>query len=396
MLCLSENSTHGPSDHALLFVLSGLQQATIDFTSASTNAAQARTILVDTNAVVLHEKDVGNSVCVLAVEGFGENNQDSNNQLVNDAQSNPGGDQAEKLPSDLGNYSAEQRNPATSPFAAAAAELRNDAPAVVRGPRPWRETVGGGTICCSQCCSVLGFASLHSPETYRFLKHRLVTCKQLETDFTPLTGCASFVAHEMIRYAETKAIFTFVVERNESYDTTKEDRTHILLLKLLSWDSQLACSEFDDNERLQQVQNVQFRKTAKIIYEESWFDGKQGSDTMVSGDNTDISSWVWGGADLCCLPNSTTGAPTNSSKYDEASVLAATTSKLLEPTSQSSVRLLLEAPEWDELQQSLRDGANFYSEDTVKATVAAKFGRRNIPDRKGELSLGLSIIPLSL
>ena len=334
---------------------------------------------------------MGGSVCVLAVEGYGE---ESNKEAPSEnAASSP-----------------------ISPFAAAAAEMGNDAPAVVRGPRPWRETVGGGSICCSQCCSVLGFATLGSPETYRFLKHRLVTREEPKvsddarsTDqnsttkvprFVPLTPCSRFVAREMIRYAETKAIFTFVVERNEP-----GVQGRLLLLELLSWDSQFAINaDVTYLESIQGgshlVQDVCFQRTAKIIFEETWLDLNISADTRSKNETEDISSWIWGGADLCCLPGSA-GATQKSSHSTERkdeigeSSGEATPGLQVQGQSTSSVRLLLETNEWDELRESLQEGAQFFSKEIAEATVAAKLGRRNIPHRSGhELSLGLSVMPL--
>lgn len=373
-------------------------QATIDFTSASTNAAQSGAVLVDSNAVLLHQDDVGGSVCVLAVEGYGEESIDAMS-------------------------TAEEPGNPTSPFATAAAEMGNDAPAVVRGPRSWRETVGGGSICCSQCCSILGYASLTSPETYRFLKHRLVTEVELTTSdaseiaviessqakvprYVPLTPCARFVAHEMIRYAETKAIFTFVVERNETNAHGK-----LLLLKLLSWDSQFASSDtamyLENSQESHLIQDAFFQKSAKIIFEETWLD----VDTTSSNANEmeDISSWIWGGADLCCLPDSAGGTSTaaSGSANNKTHNTSDSTSSSNETTpgsqaqSESSVRLLLETNEWDELRDSLQKGAQLFSKEVVDATVAAKLGSRNTPHRGNNkitthgISLGLSVISLN-
>ena len=373
-----------------------LQQATIDFTTASTNTAQSGAVLVDTSAILLHGEDVGSSVCVLAVEGYGE------------GYSKP---TVEKDP---------VASNATSPFAAVAAEMENDQPAIVRGPRDWRETVGGGSICCSQCCSILGFASLNSPETYRFLKHRLVFQDKPEethdktmsssddagfcetSEFSPLTSCACFVAHEMIRYAETKAIFTFVVEQTETGDNER----HFLLLKLLSWGSQIATSketqflEIDGNDS-HLIQDVCFKKTAKIIFEETTVGVGNSEDREIQphNDTDDISNWIWGGADLCCLPDAMAAKthPVDNSVSKNNGPGSESAIELLGQAQQStsSVRLLLESGEYDELRAALQEGAKFFSKQVSDATVAAKLGRRNIPHRKGsDLKLGLSAISL--
>ena len=301
--------------------------------------------------------------------------------------------------------------PLRSPFAAAAAELGNDAPAVIRGPRSWRETVGGGSICCSQCCSVLGFASLTSPGTYRFLKHRLALLlntpatsnnqsgQQPNNDLefrnaTPLISADSFVAHEMIRYAETKAIFTFMVERKDDAGLSFQRR--VLLLKLLSWDSQVATSSdvsyVSSDGHL--VQEVNLRKAAKMIFEETWLDSRQkgAKDTR---NNDDISSWVWGGADLCCQPNFVGSVGATVASNEEQGNDKINQGALGQKASTSSVWLLLEKDEWDELLKSLCKGAQLFSREVVEATVAAKLGRRVIPNSPAN-GLGLSLVPGAL
>ena len=336
---------------------------------------------------------MGSSVCVLAVEGYGEEKSTSPDK--------------------------DETSAPISPFAAAADEMENDAPAIVRGPRHWRESVGGGSICCSQCCSILGFASLSSPETYRFLKHRLVSQdapKTLDSDparidttisatklpeFVPLTSCSCFVAHEMIRYAETKAIFTFVIERN---DTGSEGR--LLLLKLLSWDSQLATN--DDAKYLESsqgqshlIQDPCFKKTAKIIFEETEVEviATSGTNETLHSEKEDISKWIWGGADLCCLPDAT-GVNTNTldssaARGNESGGDSAPSFQVQGGHSTSSVRLMMETNEWDELRAALQEGTQFFSKEVVDATVAAKLGRRSIPHRSGHgLKLGISVVSL--
>jgi HECT-like Ubiquitin-conjugating enzyme (E2)-binding len=339
-----------------------LQQATIDFTTASTNEAQVGAVLVDTNAIILHQNDVGPALCVLAVDGYGE---------------------------ELALQPSHEEGSYASPFAKVADELGNDSPATLRGPRAWRDAVGGGTICCSQCCAVLGFASVTSPDTFRLLKHRLILLDQVSDSVQSVMSCASFVAHEMIRYADTKAIFTFVLERNErrtSHNQGKQRR--LLMLKLLSWDCQFASSHgvTKSDSGVSAANNPQFQKAAKLIWEEAWVD----VDRQVEGE--DLTNWTWGGADICCLPRaaqSTAASGGSAEKEDQGAVL--------EESSSSSVTLPLDEDEWDDVLVSLRTGEGIFSDDVVRATVFAKLGRSSIPAGQrgsGSSASGLSLIPL--
>ena len=205
----------------------------------------------------------------------------------------------------------------------------------------------------------------------------------------------------MIRYAETKAIFTFVVERNE---TDSDGR--LLLLKLLSWNSQLATNDdamYLENSQGQShlIQDTCFKKTAKIIFEETRLDvfTTRGTSEKLHNEKEDISNWIWGGADLCCLPD-TTGVNTNTPgssarRVNESGGDSAPGVQVQGGQSTSSVRLLMETNEWDELRAALQEGAQFFSKEVVDATVSAKLGRRSLPQGSSHgLKLGLSVVSL--
>ena len=162
---------------------------------------------------------MGNGICVLAVEGYGEDGVDEKN--VDE----------------------------------------NTDSATFRGPRPWRDSVGGATLCCSQCCAVLGFASLTNPETFRLLKHRLSA--KNDADWNRLHTCASFLAHEIVRYAESKAIYTFVVSIRA--EGTNKHHPKCILLKLLSWDTRQAKSA--DSVAVEETDVLRFKPIVRVIYE---------------------------------------------------------------------------------------------------------------------------------
>jgi hypothetical protein len=283
----------------------------------------------DANVVCLHQEDVGHSVCILAVSGYGEGEEESNSNA-----------QGANLP-----IFDEQ-----------------DASATVRGARSWRDANGGATICCSQCCSALGFASLESPQTYRFLKHRLSNGKDAR-----VTSCASFLARELVRYAEAKAIFTFIVgvEASKSSKVARK----CLMLRLVSWDTVMATrfEESSSNHRLD------FSRVAKVVYEETF-------DKLADNSNSeDVTNWVWGGVDLCCIPG-TSGQQHNSDSVADLSLGQI-----------STVRLHLPLDEWEEVRQSLVEGASVFSKSVAEATILVKLGRMGASVSE---TLGLSAISL--
>jgi hypothetical protein len=285
----------------------------------------------DANIVCLHQEDVGHSVCILAVSGYGEGEEDSDSKA-----------QGADLP-----IFDEQ-----------------DASATVRGARSWRDANGGATICCSQCCSTLGFASLESPQMYRFLKHRLSYGKD-----TRVSSCASFLARELVRYAEAKAIFTFIVGVEAGADSKVPRKC--LLLRLVSWDTAMA-TRFEESSSKHQ-HRLDFSRVAKVVYEETL-------DKLADNYNSeDVTNWVWGGVDLCCIPG------TSGELHNSESVADLPSGKI------STVRLQLPRDEWEELRTSLVEGSSVFSKSVAEATILVKLGRMGAS--VGE-TLGLSAISL--
>jgi hypothetical protein len=287
-------------------------QPYVDFSSAS-QEARSGMALQNINSLWLHLLDL--EVCVLAVTGYG------------DEQDNADNDTQDK-----------------------------DVDATLfRGPRRWREAGGGGaSVCCSFCCAPLGFASLEHPETIRLLQHRLLVNHRGEE----LSSCTSFLAREMVRYAEAKAIFTFCVV-NEDTNGNKEKQSNCLLLRLLSWDASLARTTTGDNNILQ------FERVAKIVYEESLdqmsiFGTKKG----------DITQWMWYGVDLCCLPppptKSTTSSMESKSSFQEE--------QEEREGLVSSVRLQLPSDEYDQVLHDLKMNSNKFCRSVREATIAMKMG----------------------
>lgn len=292
---------------------------------------------------MLHRSNLEGSVCVLAVEGYGE----------------------------------EQDGPEDTP--------RQADSATFRGPRTWGDMVGGATLCCSSCCTTLGFASLAFPETFRLLKHRLSS--EADEQWKSLYTCSSFVAHEMVRYAESKAIFTFVVSVR-SEERPAHSSPVCLLLRLLSWDTRQARSiesaSCDDGE---QADVLNFRKVLKVIYEVA-------EDRTVNASqhkSSDPRNWTWGGVDLCCAPDLSEGGKHPLDMTTDSSQVDMTTD-----TSQqrnvSSVRMCLSADEWGELRQDLEEISKSYSKAVRDAAILVKLGTE--PVKWGDATIGISILPL--
>lgn len=327
-------------------------QPVVDF-STSSACPDPSVALQDSNVLCLHQQDLGGSACVLAVPGYGESDdvQSTSTEMKLD----------ENMVNDVG-------------------DGLKDAPATFRGDRFWRDITGGATVCCTQCCIPLGFASLESPESFRFLKHRLsIPDSNFSTGGRRLSSCSSFVAREMVRYAESKAIFTFIVALDSPPPPPVENVANVtfakcILLRLLSWDVTAATSLEKNSQRFK------FRQFAKMVFEET-HDRQAGvrvEGEEEEGTEGDVTNWVWGGIDLCC-------PPPNIGKGITRRTMEATNNKV------STVRIRLQPEEYEDLLENLRRGTEFFSQDVAKATIEVKMGYTYENDNA---DLGLTLIAL--
>lgn len=284
-------------------------QAAIDF-SASTDG-QTGLLLYDQTALVFHRSDLlDESVDVLAVPGYGEVDS-SDDQGVED-----------------------QR-------------WDQDASAAVRGDRPWRPLVGGASLTCSCCCSVVGVVPVEKPETVRLWKHRLQTTTIGEPVPSEIASCATFCVHEMIRYAETRAIFTFVIDQVGS--------NICLYCRLVSWDTRTAT--IDETTTVERP--MKLYPTAKVLYEEG---------TIERHSKADFSKnpvWMWS-TDWCCPSDANASAMSPTSVHTKAKSTAG---------SASLVHIQVEQLEWKSIEQSFRESSCVYSPIVVQTTILAKTGR---------------------
>lgn len=357
-------------------------QPTVNFSSSSTRAVQG--VAFEGHSILaLHRLDLAETaVCVLAVGGYGEPDDDDDD--IDDDAADGGG----------------------------------------RGDGPWRDAVGGATVTCANCCSVLGHASTDDADTVRLLKHRLsaplADASEGSAGGAPTTvrttplerrksddafgddTIASFVAEEMVRYAEGKAIFVFVVSpatmsKREEGDSEADER---LVLRLLSWDTRLGTGGGggggdDDNgasssilaEEQDEEGNdvVALEPIAKVIYQcvDGRGDDGDGSDEKKGSgsDRRDDIVAAWTRFDPCCPPPPAGPKPQTGRKSTSTATGAA------------SVRLHLSREEYNELRESIRRGADNFSRDVSDATVRLKLGSKR-PTGGG--AAGLSMLPRRL
>jgi hypothetical protein len=319
-----------PSHVSLIFFV--FQDSTIAFSSSSYNTAIKGCILEDSSVFVMHKEYLGSNVEVLAIEGYGEPFE------------HPMRKSNVKL-----SENTYQNNSCNVPLGEEAPGRANTVPdggggVLFRGERRWRDLTGGGggaTLCCSQCCSILGFAS-HAMDSYleeppfRLYKHRLT----FGTDQHSKNTFGTFIAHQMVRYAEGQAVFTFYIMMEKS---SCRDRLALkpncLLLKLLSWDTRIAV--FNQEEETYS-DSCRFENAVKVVFQEKI--------QPYEVDPLPLSPLLfWNNIDLCCPPqfdqskesrNSTSVYEKNSDGIDIQRTTA-------------SVKIFLSWDEWNELRHEL-------------------------------------------
>jgi hypothetical protein len=267
-------------------------------------------IFDDSSFFWLHRKDTVN-VSILAVDGYGYG---ENNEAMKD----------QKSPMDV----PERGRP-------------NDG---------WKDTIDGATICCNQCCDVLGYASLGDTDAYRLLKHKLSAPKGYDNedqDYLECFTCSSFIARELVRYAETYGIFSFVIKKNGEDDELHDS---CILLNVVSWNTDMSHTLQSHNEP-KPTTDIEFKRVVKIIFEQTtnWKD--QGPSQM-----------KWGSVDFCCSPfNSIDSISWKENPPRDTGI-------------GSYARIFLSHIEWQELHETLIEGKSYFDEMISYATVRLRLG----------------------
>eukprot|EP00804_Cyclotella_cryptica_P011379 CCRYP_016066-RA/>CCRYP_016066-RA protein AED:0.09 eAED:0.09 QI:3427/1/1/1/0.5/0.33/3/218/726 len=304
-------------------------QPNVEFNSSLTSAIRG-TALEDDAIIILHRQDLlteKGGICELNIKGYGEyssNNNDDDETFYAEMNAQPWKDKSLRTGADI------------------------------------------QTITCAICCSTLGFVSNHDKNTHRFYKH-LLSCgapSNLHGSYHRFAKhtCSSFLAREMIRYAESEAIYTFIVESDNSNNSSR-----CILLRMLSWDTIMAtvgCSSDQENN----VLKTHFQKVLKVIFEET------------SNRNFDLATnnpmdWKWGGIDMCCPPLAL--ANKNNNSKEQSKNTTATNTKISNingQTKATSVRICLSSREWCEFRDSLVTKSQYFPEAIRGAAVMAKLG----------------------
>ncbi|KAL3756080.1 hypothetical protein ACHAWU_009382 [Discostella pseudostelligera] len=340
-------------------------QASVDFTSSSTSAI-ATMALEDDAILVLHKQDLveAGGVCVLDAlgGGYGEHTMEGYRKDGKANGANTG--------SEDGGYGG-------APF-----RVWKDK-AAINGMKSKAAT-------CANCYSTLGYVSEHDTDTFRLYKHLLDCGKENDDDgrndcggAVPMIGgsiftkhtCASFLARELVRYAESDAIYTFIVAISDVNDWTRMGRNNpgaCILLRTLGWDTPISTVEGRtrsdgpaEEESSGDLCNypLTFQKVVKVIFEVVTDRNILTSPQTSNGDNP--IEWTWGGTDFCCPPPRLSSASIADGLMNDEKVVQ---------TRASSVGIFLSEREWCELKNELHRSSDYFTEAVSDAFVITKLG----------------------
>lgn len=243
----------------------------------------------------------------------------------------------------------------------------------IRGERPT-------SVCCVACQQTLGFVSEENTHTFRLYKH-LLDCGNPAGDGKSLFSkytCGSFLAREMVRYAESEAVYTFIVGISDEMDWTRplHDPGACILLRMLSWDTPMAILGGSSSKGAECLHTIQYHKVVKVIYEET------SNKKDLTAAMNDPLEWTWGDTDFCCPPLKGDAESNDASlNLDENSP---------PPTKASSTRIFFSKREWTELRDRLKCGSLYFSETMKDAVVLTKLG---LPIGDQKPSASLSFLP---
>ena len=303
-------------------------QAIVDFTSSTTTAIK-RSALEDDAVLVLHKDDLiqnqqRRGIRIGRVKGYGEHSSGNEDAASSGAWKDK---------------------------------------AAIKGTK-------SKTITCAKCCSTLGFLSNNDNDsnTYRLYKHLLDCGKPPNTSIFSKYTCGSFLAREMIRYAENDAIYTFIVGVSDEMDWTRAHNPGpCILIRMLSWDTPMAI--VDKKSTIDESNALQFHKVVKVIFEEV-------SDKVIDTNDNDSTEWTWRGVDFCCPPNGTNVDESTGSKMQ---------------TKASSIRIFFSKQEWADLRDTLVGRSMYFSDAIKEAVVMTKLG---LPTNDEEQKAALSFLSL--
>lgn len=329
----------------------------------------------------MNKHDLHN-VCILAIEGYGEQDTPMNKTDI-DADDKGTAQDDENSNNDSNNN----------------IDVETSGGVLYRGKRTWKDSVGGATVCCNQCCCVLGYASIEEPDTCRLLKHRL--CAKMENksrgnlnsmiDCFSHNTCGSFIARELTRYAESQAVFTFVISNEESAGK-------ILLFKLLSWNTSLGLGERCVNgSKVPDGSNygndvVKFGRIAKVIFEEIDDPNHHSVPTNSTSDTTDPMNFSWGNFDECCPPFGVAASSINTLNEKKDNNDIDTDMPNAARGSKASVQIHLTGDEWNQLRETAQKGTELIPYSISQATVLLKLGNTEEVN-KGKAALSILQLP---
>ena len=221
-----------------------------------------------------------------------------------------------------------------------------------RGERQWQcDQRTGATVCCSSCNKILGCAFLFSDSSICLYKHLVLSDGGGRL---ALYTCGSFLARELVRYAESQAVYTFIV-----CVKGEEDFGQAIFLHLVSWNTRVS-QVSDGSESVPQGNPRQNFDAVKVIFEER-INLTKNDNSIDSIDTNNPMTWNWGNRSFCCPPG-----------IDEVHFPQ---TKDRGGANEASVKIYVAIDEWIGLKKELKNGSKFVPPSVCEATVKIKLGK---------------------
>jgi len=220
-----------------------------------------------------------------------------------------------------------------------------------------------------------------SADTVQLYKHRLCIGQSDDRRFADKeldfgrNNIASFIAKEMVRYAESQAVFTLIVISSKNQNHGGE--YSCIFMRLLGWDTKIATRETTVPGGQEEL--LTFNMFIKVIYVEK-------EDYVITSLESEITEydWDWDKMDFCCPPS---GITTIKDRTNKLMGNREDNPASMESKKKASVRIYLSFDESKELLDSLRLGSSFFPQIFNNWTLQYELGKQNVCNEKACISM---------
>ena len=298
-------------------------QESTDFAALS-NARQG-IVFEDMCFLVYHRDDlIDTAVCVLATPGYGSSSS--------------------SVPVSVSSSTADSASPTDS---------------------SWGSNEGSNVVCAT-CCSPIGY---QRDDGIKLVKHRIhvgpISIPSTPTSMTMSESFVIFLSNQMVRYAESRAVYNFLVMQDHNSNNGNNNNgnasapLNVVLLSVLSWNTEVATGRTNpDNDT--EVPELHFVPLVKIVVSEP--DHETMGKLLSQEATLSLFERGRGPIDFCCPPGGSLLGRNGSVKSNNSKETLPTGDT---PTTEdrnlerSVLRIVVDGEEYDGLRNALRDGQRY-------------------------------------